>query len=688
MTQKTKKPIRVSTSLLICIALALLLNIVEYFTTLLEGSAAYIPAAAFLIPALGLFIVFYRRLKRYLISIKFAVALLIFLCAAIILGTFVIQGVSTDEFVVAYTDYLVEHPRLMRSLVSMGIIEEVTRPEHDRKEQIPIPPKNRLVLEKAYHVLDRLRFTDVFHSYWFMGMTLVLGACLLHCTLTRRPWHLTQAGFLLTHLSLVLIFIGSTYGLIFGIKGIMWITEGDMTDTFVSWPKPAFSNNRTERQVKLPFSVACDDFILEKYEDRFKLYVYIHDHEGGKYRNPYPLDFTGNMKEPLPIRGTPYSVKVLKQYLHFVEKVRYEAVEEDSGTPAALLTLASEDGETQVWMTAEDPQMSLLPLGDSVLKFAWDPPDKILPEQKDPVIMVIYNKQKVSLKAVKGTKSTLGKPPLTVEVTGVYPDFIRMEGKNTTRSQMPNNPAAELRLRGSGKEESLIIFGKPEFKSFGVSRQIPGVEAVLDYPPSPPATVLVGSTSQLGLFDGKSYRMVPLEIGGDPVEVAENWSLRLDALYRHAAPVLQGAEDPHVGNRPAIEITVVSENGPEQSYFLVGDLEEPVFLGKRDVVLLYRKQFKEPKDYKSLLRIVKDGEVVRTKTIEVNHPLKYKGFIFYQSRYEPESAGRRARTGLEVVRDPGLYLVYTGFILMLVGIVFTFYIKPRLAKGADHHVKK
>ena len=50
-----------------------------------------------------------------------------------------------------------------------------------------------------------------------------------------------------------------------------------------------------------------------------------------------------------------------------------------------------------------------------------------------------------------------------------------------------------------------------------------------------------------------------------------------------------------------------------------------------------------PKDYKSSLAIFEDGKEILTKVIEVNHPLKYKGFTFYQ-----ESFGEVADQGGEV----------------------------------------
>jgi len=50
-----------------------------------------------------------------------------------------------------------------------------------------------------------------------------------------------------------------------------------------------------------------------------------------------------------------------------------------------------------------------------------------------------------------------------------------------------------------------------------------------------------------------------------------------------------------------------------------------------------------PKDYKSTLTVFENGKKIITKIIEVNHPLTYKGFVFYQ-----ESFGEVADQGGEV----------------------------------------
>ncbi|HLG28726.1 MAG TPA: cytochrome c biogenesis protein ResB, partial [Candidatus Brocadiales bacterium] len=66
-------------------------------------------------------------------------------------------------------------------------------------------------------------------------------------------------------------------------------------------------------------------------------------------------------------------------------------------------------------------------------------------------------------------------------------------------------------------------------------------------------------------------------------------------------------------------------------------------------LILYKQTGEVIKDFKSKLRIVEDGKTVVEKTIEVNAPLKYKGYAFYQSSYDPQGG---KYTGLQVTKDP------------------------------------
>ncbi len=72
-------------------------------------------------------------------------------------------------------------------------------------------------------------------------------------------------------------------------------------------------------------------------------------------------------------------------------------------------------------------------------------------------------------------------------------------------------------------------------------------------------------------------------------------------------------------------------------------------------------------------------EILASKTIEVNKPLRYQGFSMYQSAYDEQ---REMFSVLGIVKDPGLPLVYIGFAVISAGVLFNFYLRPILTGKA------
>ena len=79
------------------------------------------------------------------------------------------------------------------------------------------------------------------------------------------------------------------------------------------------------------------------------------------------------------------------------------------------------------------------------------------------------------------------------------------------------------------------------------------------------------------------------------------------------------------------------------------------------------------KSFKSTILVVENGSIAKTTTVEVNSPFRYKGYTFYQSGYNPRDLNW---TSLQVVRDPGVPVVYAGFLLIIVGLFIVFYLNP------------
>jgi ABC-type transport system involved in cytochrome c biogenesis permease subunit len=100
---------------------------------------------------------------------------------------------------------------------------------------------------------------------------------------------------------------------------------------------------------------------------------------------------------------------------------------------------------------------------------------------------------------------------------------------------------------------------------------------------------------------------------------------------------------------------------------------EPLRLPDGKSALTYELRT-DVKAYRSRLSILEGERQVLEKTIRVNDPLAFGGFMLYQANYRKEDP---TYSGIQVVRDPGLSLAWLGLIALCAGVVFIYYIRPR-----------
>ena len=125
-----------------------------------------------------------------------------------------------------------------------------------------------------------------------------------------------------------------------------------------------------------------------------------------------------------------------------------------------------------------------------------------------------------------------------------------------------------------------------------------------------------------------------------------------------------------LGSNPALHVLVKRVNGSEQKHYIY---ENFAAHSREDAFeMSYRSSIA---DYISELEVIENGEVVLKKDIEVNDPLHYGGYHFYQSEYRTYKDGTFA-TVLSVTSDSGLYVVYTGFLFLCLGIMYHLWIRP------------
>jgi hypothetical protein len=81
------------------------------------------------------------------------------------------------------------------------------------------------------------------------------------------------------------------------------------------------------------------------------------------------------------------------------------------------------------------------------------------------------------------------------------------------------------------------------------------------------------------------------------------------------------------------------------------------------------------KSFKSALRVHEKNSPIRVEHVEVNRPLRVAGYKLFQTGYNPDDL---SWTSLQVVRDPGVPLVYAGFCFLVAGLFTVFYLNPWL----------
>jgi len=122
--------------------------------------------------------------------------------------------------------------------------------------------------ETLYHLFDLLGFFNAFSSWWFQLLLGLLMANLVVCSLHRFPkiwvvrnqsmgeW-IGRLGPHITHLSLIIILMGSLIGNIWGFKGYVNIPQGESRKVIML--------NGSSQLLDLGFTIRCDRFEVSYY---------------------------------------------------------------------------------------------------------------------------------------------------------------------------------------------------------------------------------------------------------------------------------------------------------------------------------------------------------------------------------------------------------------------------------------
>jgi hypothetical protein len=162
---------------------------------------------------------------------------------------------------------------------------------------------------------------------------------------------------------------------------------------------------------------------------------------------------------------------------------------------------------------------------------------------------------------------------------------------------------------------------------------------------------------------GKTYPLGPDSGSVEIVRRFEKFRIIIEGDKRTAT------DDPNGGLNPALELRVTGPDGIEKTRYAFEKF--PDHPSADNLIFFYRRTIS---DFISDVEIIRDGSIVAKKIIEVNKPLHFGGYLFYQQDYDHQ-AGQY--TILSVVSDTGLFTVHLGFFLLCAGLFWNMWFRRR-----------
>ena len=201
--------------------------------------------------------------------------------------------------------------------------------------------------------------TSVYYSWWFFILLFLFGTNLAVCTVGRLISFSKRWGSNITHVSILIILVGSLISFFSSVRGTIEFQEGQMVDSFVS----------DKGLVSLNFKVMLQDFHLEWYSpQQFKIKFYVQDKNIRGYHQVVA-------QKEYRIKGTDYSFSLLQYFPDFAMDESNKAINVSPSphNPAVLLAINSPKGKEERWVFAKHQETHFGKDQNIKFLFDWEP---------------------------------------------------------------------------------------------------------------------------------------------------------------------------------------------------------------------------------------------------------------------------------------------------------------------------
>jgi hypothetical protein len=565
----------------------------------------------------------------------------------------------------------------------------------------------------------------VYGAPWFNAWLLLLAANLTVSALSRWPWKKHHVAFLVTHLGIITLLTGSLIGRIWGIEGTITLFKGEPptnrllvdqhqlrvrdTDGFVKGYPAEFIHRPPTPQKPWDLGLLAGG-------GRVSIVDYAPAIEGKL--NPKPLQAGG-----APALHFTIATAMMGQHLESwlmaddrehgsfnmglatIDLKRGAAPEGRGDSPNRP---PSEPGEVEIeeaiFAFAKAPEEQIakaLKGGNSGAKVQLLPPQN---GNKGSVVISLNGKTwTFDVAQNLGKDAAMDGSAFTARIDNYWPDFRIDNGKPSSVSDQPNNPAVVVTLRGRG-----IPVSAPE-NPHGDTKPGAAPEMPADGTTAPNHLTLFIADDGSVTYDLVS-RKAPRSTGklelNQPLTTGwADWQLTLDRTMPHAEewmdfnPTAAPATGPELpdGVRIRIEqggkiseqwipsgwqITMPAGAADVQIAYGWKQIPLPIGLELLDFEVQRNEGSDSPAGFKSTVRVTNAEGQAATGQCWMNNPFSYPGewwrtcsgltFKMSQASWNPDNLGQST---IQILRDPGWLPKWIGSLLIVSGIFMLFYVK-------------
>ncbi len=580
----------------------------------------------------------------------------------------------------------------------------------------------------------------LYNATWFNALLSLLGLNVFASMMSRYPWKFYQMGFVMTHIGIIIVLIGSWITKIYGVDGSLQVQEGQ-SQNMVTLPRLMvgyqFDGSSTLS------SVIFDKTLFEKSENQ--------------------LDF---INEKIG-----HVVKV-ERFVPFAEIEKGFTTNQDISGPVGIsFGLKSQFFDVKEWLHSEENPV--FQMGPATLKLIIDDSDspqdsiKLAPIKKkkekaqgpglqtrdiaqvENTLVVLDQKNGKELRklSLAELKKGILQNGVSIKLVKSYSRAIVAENKmveNEDPAGAPN-PALELSIEKGSEKVREVLYGKfPGFSLnkdgvFGLSfKYLAGVETSETVLPSGHPRI-DGPTSPTGTADGPS----PMQAAASSITPGENiiefhanrkspsqvrivlikkgekiaektmkegdifqtpWmgmQLFIGAInFGSEKQVDVRAVRPKPGKNLPPSAVFVKPLGQEKGVWLSqGEVKNFSVSGRSGYVVFANESVQLPfevkldkftkKDYPgtetpySYESLVTHSRTNEQTLISMNEPLKSDGYTLYQASYAL-NPGQAPVSILSVNQDPGRAVKYLGSLMLCLGIATFTLMRSRVYKNRQN----